>query len=83
MACSFTGTSDEVGFIMNHVYINEKSPELLRGIYSSFGGSSSGLRVVYETIKEMNDRRRTMWTASNPKNYNSFRAFIMGIQGFN
>lgn len=81
MACSFTGTSDEVGFIMNHVYINEKSPDLLRGIHSAYGGSSDGLRIVYETIKEMNDRRRTMWTASNPKNYNSFRAFIMGIQG--
>jgi len=81
MACSFTGSSDEVGFIMNHVYIEEKSPDLLRGIHSAFGGSSDGLRIVYETIREMNDRRRTMWTASNPKNYNSFRAFIMGIQG--
>ncbi len=81
MACSFTGSSDEVGFIMNHVYIEEKSPDLLRGIFDAFNDKAGGLELVYETIKEMNDRRRTMWTASNHKNYNSFRAFIMGIQG--
>lgn len=84
MACSFTGSSDEVGFIMNHVYIEEKSPDLLRGIYMSFGDGHStvdGLTLVLETIIEMNTRRRTMWTASNPKNYNNFRAFIMGIKG--
>lgn len=86
MACSFTGTSDEVGFIMNHVYINERSPDLLRGIHGAFssaGGSSTaeGLQLVCDTLKEMNNRRRTMWTASNPKNYNNFRAFIMGIKG--
>ena len=81
MACSFTNTSDEVGFIMNHVYINEMSPKLIGGIHQAYSGDLKGLTTVYETIKEMNNRRRTMWSASNPKNYNNFRAFIMGIKG--
>jgi len=82
MACSFTGGQDEVGFIMNHVYINEVSPKLVEGIMETIGGDHlNGLRKVLETIREMNERRRTMWKASNPKNYNDFRAFIMGIEG--
>jgi len=82
MACSFTGTQDEVGFIMNHVYINEVSPQLVSGIFQTLSGQTrQGLEQVLETIRDMNERRRTMWEASNPKNYNDFRAFIMGIEG--
>lgn len=82
MACSFTGTQDEVGFIMNHVYINEISPNLVSGIFKAYsGGKKEGLKQVFETIRNMNERRRTMWEASNPHNYNNFRAFIMGIEG--
>ena len=32
-------------------------------------------------MKIINERRKTMWKASNHKNYNNFRAFIMGIKG--
>jgi indoleamine 2,3-dioxygenase len=32
MACSFTGTPNEVGFIMLHVYINEISPKLVESV---------------------------------------------------
>lgn len=82
MACSFTGTQDEVGFIMNHVYINEISPQLVSGIFRALSGESkSGLQTVLETIRDMNERRRTMWAASRPERYNDFRAFIMGIEG--
>ena len=82
MACSFTGGQDEVGFIMNHVYINEVSPKLVSGIFGALSGEiRTGLENVLETIRDMNERRRTMWNASNPKNYNDFRAFIMGIEG--
>jgi len=83
MACSFTGTQDEVGFIMNHVYINEVSPNLVKGIFGALKGENvkESLELVLETIRDMNERRRTMWKASNPKNYNDFRAFIMGIEG--
>ena len=82
MACSFTGGQDEIGFIMNHVYINEVSPKLVSGIFAALSGDIKiGLENVLETIRDMNERRRTMWSASNPKNYNDFRAFIMGIEG--
>jgi len=82
MACSFTGTDDEVGFIMNHVYINEVSPQLVFGIFQTLSGEvKEGLKQVLDTIREMNERRRTMWKASRPERYNDFRAFIMGIEG--
>ena len=82
MACSFTGTQDEVGFIMNHVYINEVSPGLVSGIFKALSGNvKSGLEQVLVTIRDMNERRRTMWKASRPERYNDFRAFIMGIEG--
>ena len=32
MACKFTGTPDEIGFIMVHVYINELSPKLVGSV---------------------------------------------------
>jgi indoleamine 2,3-dioxygenase len=32
-------------------------------------------------MEKINLRRKTMWVASNPSNYNNFRAFIMGIKG--
>ena len=40
-----------------------------------------GLELNYKTISAMNARRQEMWKASNPKNYNDFRVFIMGIKG--
>lgn len=94
MAVKFAGTSDEIGFIMLHVYINELSPNLLKSIYqctdaiakhddgnSTVASMNEGLELNFETIKGMNKRRQEMWAASNPKNYNDFRIFIMGIKG--
>jgi indoleamine 2,3-dioxygenase len=90
MCVKFAGTSDEIGFIMLHVYINELSPNLLKSIHLCFdsmvgnGDATNmvdGLKLNYETIRDMNKRRQEMWKASNPKNYNDFRVFIMGIKG--
>ncbi len=81
MACRFSGTSDETGFIMVHVDINSNSPDLIRGIELTKTDVNSGLELIYSTMKKINERRRTMWKASNHKNYNNFRAFIMGIKG--
>ena len=39
------------------------------------------LEDILEVVKGMNERRRTMWEASDYRNYNKFRAFIMGIEG--
>lgn len=75
MCCRFTNSPDEVGFIMVHVYINELSPLLIKGI------NNCDLKLVSESIEEMNKRRKEMWTASRHERYNDFRIFIMGIKG--
>lgn len=82
MACKFSGTTDEIGFIMVHVDINSHSPNLIRGI-QLFNNTDklAGLELILNTMEKINERRKTMWNASNPANYNNFRAFIMGIKG--
>jgi indoleamine 2,3-dioxygenase len=81
MACCFSGTSDEKGFIMVHVDINSNSPNLIKGIELFNTNKKEALKLLLETMEKINLRRKTMWSASNPSNYNNFRAFIMGIKG--
>lgn len=82
MACKFSGTTDEIGFIMVHVDINSHSPNLIKGIQTCINGNKlHGLELILNTMEKVNERRKTMWKASNPSNYNNFRAFIMGIKG--
>lgn len=94
MACSFTGTSDEVGFIMLHVYINELSPKLVECVLDTVKNMndykeqetlnlriSNTLKECANTMVEINKRRREMWEASRHSHYNDFRVFIMGIKG--
>ena len=81
MACCFSGTSDEKGFIMVHVDINSNSPNLIKGIELFEKNKKDSLKLLLETMEKINLRRKTMWSASNPANYNNFRAFIMGIKG--
>lgn len=82
MACKFSGTTDEIGFIMVHVDINSHSPNLIKGIQTFIDGNKQeGLELILNTMEKINERRKTMWKASNPTNYNNFRAFIMGIRG--
>lgn len=82
MACKFTGTSDEIGFIMVHVYINEVSPKLVESVmdYALYRDVTS-LKMCGDVMQEMNARRRDMWSASRHERYNDFRIFIMGIKG--
>ena len=82
MACKFTGTTDEIGFIMVHVYINEVSPKLV-GSVMDYGlqNDITSLQLCGDVMEEMNRRRRDMWTASRHERYNDFRIFIMGIKG--
>lgn len=81
MACKFSGTTDEIGFIMVHVDINSHSPNLIKGIQSCINGNKKeGLTLILDTMEKINERRKMMWKASNPANYNNFRAFIMGIK---
>ena len=82
MACKFTGTSDEIGFIMVHVYINEVSPQLVESVMEyGLNKSVTSLQMCGNVMHEMNRRRRDMWTASRHERYNDFRIFIMGIKG--
>jgi len=75
MACKFIGSSDEVGFIMLHVYINELSGQLVDSVLKT------DLKRVGEIMEQINSRRKEMWTASRHSRYNDFRIFIMGIKG--
>lgn len=82
LAVSFSGTDDERGFIMLHVDIVSNTKKIIRGIKTFLSGNKlAGLEIVLEASKEINDRRREMWKASDHRNYNNFRAFIMGIKG--
>jgi len=89
MACKFTNTDDEIGFIMIHVYINEVSNKLIESIINSFDAINKdntdellgSIKLCYDTISEMNFRKKQMWVASNYLKYNDFRVFIMGSQG--
>lgn len=83
MACKFSGTSDEIGFIMVHVYINELSPKLIDSVHKILNDNDyvGGLKQNYHVMQEINIRRREMWNASRCKNYIKFRGFLMGIKG--
>lgn len=84
MACKFAGTRDEIGFIMLHVDIDSHSPALLESIWDfARAPSLAALQRNLDTMCRINDRRKLMWEASEWKNYNDFRVFIMGIQGNN
>ena len=61
MACKFVGSSDEVGFIMVHVYINEMSPQLVRSVMEYGKAMRAGSEIKYfliecdEMCKKTND----------------------------
>lgn len=85
----FSGTSDESGFIMNHVDINQHSPKLVKSVLESLKciendqaeGLNKNLKQNFQSMELVNERRKEMWVASRWKHYNDFRIFIMGIKG--
>jgi len=86
MAAKFSGMSDERGFIMLHVDINQYSPQLIEGSMGIVHAQDDEemnhhLELVGTALKHMNARRRLMWEASRWKHYNDFRVFIMGVKG--
>lgn len=89
MAIKYSGKRHEIGFIMVHVDIVSHSPKLIESINETLLGLKnknidqliSGLKLNCQTMKKINDRRKQMWSASDPKKYNDFRIFIMGIKG--
>ena len=88
MACKFVGTNDEIGFIMNHVDINSLTPSLVDYVMTygskmitNHDGRNYFLLSAGICMEGINKKRRDMWLASKPENYNDFRVFIMGIKG--
>jgi len=82
MACAFSGKPDESGFIMLHVDIVSHSPQLLQSIWDfNREPKVDSLKLNYDAMLKINERRKVMWEASNWRNYNDFRVFIMGIKG--
>jgi indoleamine 2,3-dioxygenase len=80
MANHFSGTSDETGFIMVHVDINQYTSQLIDECSKVIDGNTN-LEGVVDALSKMNASRRRMWEASNWRNYNDFRVYIMGITG--
>ncbi len=90
MACRFSGTDDEVGFIMLHVQINQHTPALLGAMQDilrdaaateSSDNPAGPWQRLLRALEHINRARREMWSASRPERYNDFRVFIMGITG--
>jgi indoleamine 2,3-dioxygenase len=90
MACRFSGTDDEVGFIMLHVQINQHTPALLGAMQDILRDAAPGSSAenpagpwqrLLRALEHINRARREMWNASRPERYNDFRVFIMGITG--
>lgn len=90
MACRFSGTTDEVGFIMLHVQINQHTPALLGAFQDVLRDAKLGATAenpagpwqrLLRALEHINRSRREMWRASRPERYNDFRVFIMGITG--
>jgi indoleamine 2,3-dioxygenase len=88
MACRFTNTDDESGFAMIQVYINKVSNKLIESIYNSFEAINNdnieqlieSIKLCYDTITEINFRKKQIWITTNYMKYNDFRVFIMGSQ---
>ena len=88
MCNKFSGQADEVGFIMLHVDINRYSADLVGSVMQTLQALANGEKNVapfleknWETMKQMNIRRKEMWKASRWQRYNDFRIFIMGVKG--
>ena len=82
MACHFSGTTDETGFIMCHVDINQHTPDLIRACDNLLENMNvSSLEEVINVLRNINESRRKMWEVSRCSHYNDFRVYIMGIKG--
>lgn len=93
MCVKFTGTKDEVGFIMVHVDINSQSGSLVKSIFDFQKAlkeenktkknkmMKEALKLNHQTMRNINKRRWEMWKASDHTKYDDFRPFIMGSKG--
>lgn len=88
MAAKFSGMDDERGFIMLHVDINQYSPDMIKSVFAITDEEKTttlvqSVKLLADSLHQMNDRRKLMWEASRWKHYNDFRVFIMGVKGNN
>lgn len=89
MCVKFSGMADEAGFILLHIDINQFSPQLVGSVMQTLEAieqddckrAESALENNWQTLTQMNLRRKEMWKASRWQHYNDFRVFIMGVKG--
>ncbi len=85
---AFTNEPSEAGFILTHVAMVQYTPQLVTHVcqvldavkeksQSHFQQTS---KKLHQTLLKINQVMETMWTASKPEDYNSFRTFIMGTK---
>ena len=85
----FYGTDSERGFILTHCTINSFAGNLIRAGTNALKAAETDNRALFDTsLSEMKDslmymnvELNRMFIESNPKDYNTFRTFIMGITG--
>jgi len=85
----FYGTDSERGFILTHCTISAFSGNLVRSGVDALKhaendnrqGFDTALAEMKDTLMYMNVELNRMYIESNPKDYNTFRTFIMGITG--
>lgn len=83
----FHGSESEAGFVLIHVVIDSKTHQLTSAHKLMMDGArakdremmNKGLQKHLDTLDEMNDIFKKIWTVSAPKEYLEFRTFIMGI----
>lgn len=70
MACKFVGSSDEIGFIMVHVYINEMSPQLVSSVieYGKSSTSFSNIEQYFDGVGNLSNRTVFSLPSSNIMN---------------
>lgn len=85
----FIGTKSEAGFVLVHVAINQHSGMLIQSGVNALKAAEDNDRKRFnesliqmkESMMYMNNELDRMYIESNPKDYNTFRTFIMGITG--
>lgn len=85
----FIGTQSEKGFVLVHVAVERHSPQLINAGVNTLRAAEEDNRHAFneslislkETLMYMNNELNRMYIESNPKDYNTFRTFIMGITG--
>lgn len=84
----FEGSTDEFWFVAIHIFMLKESGKLVEYTYDILRAVEARDRKAFdkalanqlENSKKINLSMNRMWEGSDPKKYNTFRTFIMGIK---